>query len=87
MAVARLAAMKEEPPDPGDHAPGHAHLADPVSLEERILTLCAANPKGISDDVIIHDQPTVSAQQRMKALQRLLSQVVGGACRGRGRGL
>lgn len=70
MAVARLAAMKEEPPDPGDHA----HLADPVSLEERILTLCAANPKGISDDVIIHDQPTVSAQQRMKALQRLLSQ-------------
>ena len=87
MAVAQLALKQEAqspppsslpPPSsmittpPGD--PGHTPR-DPLGLEERILTLCALNSKGITDDIIVQDQPTIDAEKRMRALQRLLSQV------------
>lgn len=56
-----------------------------VDLEERILQLCAENSKGITDEVIMKDQPLLDTGIRLKALQRLLSQVCVGAsavCRG-----
>lgn len=46
----------------------------PVELDERILNLCLQYPKGITDDIITQDQPQINTEQRMKALQRLLSQ-------------
>ena len=79
MAVAQLAALKEEPPDPSELNPGPStsnpdHF-DLVNLEQRILTLCAENPKGITNEMITRDQPHVHVERRMNALQRLLSQV------------
>ena len=82
MAVAQLA-MKQEAQSPPPSLPptfptlpGTSHTPrDPLGLEERILTLCAQNSKGITDDVIVQDQPTIDAEKRMRALQRLLSQV------------
>ena len=76
--VAELVTVKQEMLD----SPGPAHCptpheVDPVYLEERILTLCGENPKGITDDVIIRDQPLIDTERRLKALQRLLSQVGG----------
>ena len=60
-------------------AEGHTHPLEPrpvhpVELDERILNLCSQNPKGITDDIITADQPQINTEQRMKALQRLLSQ-------------
>ena len=46
---------------------------NPVQLEERILELCAEHPKGITDEIITRDQPLISGEARMRALQRLLS--------------
>lgn len=46
----------------------------PVELDERILNLCLQYPKGITDDIITQDQPQINTEQRLKALQRLLSQ-------------
>ncbi len=46
-----------------------------VDLEERILQLCAESPRGITDEVIMKDQPLLDTGIRLKALQRLLSQV------------
>lgn len=77
MAVAQLAAMKEEPPDPSDMNPGPSNPDhfDSVNLEQRILALCAENPKGITNEMIMKDQPHILVERRMTALQRLLSQV------------
>ena len=79
MAVAQLA-VKQEMAVSVDPAPTTAisDPADPLGLEERILTLCRQNEKGISDDVIVRDQPAIGAEKRMRALQRLLSQVWAG---------
>ena len=85
MAVAQLAAavlVKQELPDtPMDTSSVESHpLAvepkpvHPVELDERILNLCQQYPKGITDDIITQDQPQINTEQRMKALQRLLSQ-------------
>ena len=54
---------------------GAAEAVDPIDLEERILSLCMKNPKGIRDDIIVKDQPFITTEQRMKALQRLMSRV------------
>lgn len=54
-------AVKEEPFDASD-------------LEARIILLCQQNPKGITDEVIQNDRPSVTPQQRVMALNRLLSQ-------------
>ena len=86
--LAAAVAIKQEPPDsPTATTPrslgateSHTHPAveprpvHPVELDERILNLCSQNPKGISDDIITADQPQINTEQRMKALQRLLSQ-------------
>ncbi len=46
-----------------------------VDLEERILQLCAENARGITEEVIKIDQPQLDAERRLKALERLLTQV------------
>ena len=88
MAVAHLAAavaIKQEPPDSpitsleSTSAEGHMHPVEPkpvhpVELDERIMNLCSQYPKGITDDIITQDQPQINTEQRLKALQRLLSQ-------------
>lgn len=47
---------------------------NPIELEDRVLHLCAVNPKGVTDDMIIAEH-AVNTEQRMRALQRLLSKV------------
>ena len=49
--------------------------SDPLELEDRILELCTANDKGITEQTIITDQPSINVETRKKALQRLLSVV------------
>ncbi|EDO36547.1 predicted protein [Nematostella vectensis] len=44
-----------------------------VDLQDRILELCKGTPKGISDRTILQDMPSVSAEQRVAAINRLLS--------------
>jgi hypothetical protein len=44
-----------------------------VDLEERICELCKLNPKGISDQIILQDMPGIPPQQRVTAINRLLS--------------
>lgn len=77
MAVADIAAMtiKEERTSSTDEPAGSSMQADPVELEDRILELCAAHPKGVTDEMIMTDQPSIDTVKRMKALQRLLSMV------------
>ena len=60
-------------------AEGHVHPVEPkpvhpVELDERIMNLCSQYPKGVTDDIIMQDQPQINTEQRLKALQRLLSQ-------------
>lgn len=87
MAVVQVAMKQEtQSPPPAPNPPpspppatsgpstGHVIPRDPLGLEERILTLCAQNAKGITDDIIVQDQPTIDGEKRMRALQRLLSQ-------------
>lgn len=56
---------------------GHGEPVNFVDLEERILQLCSESPKGITDEMIRLDQPMLDTGRRLKALQRLLSQVIG----------
>ena len=46
---------------------------DPVDLEDIIMRLCRDNPKGITDNLLQAECPGISVEQRLKALQRLLS--------------
>ena len=48
---------------------------DAVDLEERVVQLCKDNPKGISDQLITQDMPNIPPQQRVTAINRLLSMV------------
>ena len=41
----------------------------------RIISLCQANPDGISDDMILTDMPQFDVKQRVMAINRLLSKV------------
>ena len=74
MAVAEIAIKQEILSVEGENS-GAIPAADPVNLEERILQLCAKHPKGITDQMIVADQPAIDTVKRMKALQRLLSMV------------
>ena len=76
MAVAQIAAIKQEQVETQEESP-EAH-SDPVQIRERILQLCRQNPKGVSDQMISRDQPQVDTQNRMKALQWLLGEVIKG---------
>lgn len=67
-----MTSVKQEPPDLSTPGPSVDHLA----LEERILALCSKHLKGITDEMLTGDQPHVPAELRMKAFQRLLSQVL-----------
>lgn len=60
-------------PPPTETVPAQA--VDPVKLEERIVELCQLHAKGITDDIIMADQPMIDAEKRLRALQRLLSMV------------
>lgn len=76
MADFGLVSIKPEPSDEvGSSSGGHPDPVSLVDLEERILQLCSESPKGITDDMIIKDQPRIDTERRLKALQRLLSQV------------
>jgi DNA-directed RNA polymerase III subunit RPC6 len=44
-----------------------------IDLEERIVELCKGHPAGITDAVIVRDQPSVDAGRRATAINRLLS--------------
>ena len=46
-----------------------------VDLESKILALCKDNGKGISDAIIQQSMPSIPAQQRVMAINRLLSTV------------
>ncbi|XP_073249039.1 DNA-directed RNA polymerase III subunit RPC6-like isoform X2 [Porites lutea] len=46
---------------------------DVVDLEERVVQLCKENPKGITDQIISQDMPNIPPQQRVTAINRLLS--------------
>lgn len=46
---------------------------DAVDLEERVVQLCKENPKGITDQIISQDMPNIPPQQRVTAINRLLS--------------
>lgn len=47
---------------------------DPLNVEQRILELCAKYPKeGVSDQTLQQHMPQINAQQRLAALNRLLS--------------
>ena len=72
MAVADIAAVavKQEKDDSETGI-----QSNPVNLEERILELCKEHSKGVTDEMIISDQPMIDNVKRMKALQRLLSMV------------
>jgi DNA-directed RNA polymerase III subunit RPC6 len=49
-------------------------IADPLNVEQRILELCSKNPKeGVSDTMLQQSLPQVNAQQRIAAVNRLLS--------------
>ena len=71
MAVADIAAItvKEELADDGANQP------DPLDLEGRIVELCTDHEKGVTEDMITADQPTMTKDKIMTALQRLLSMV------------
>lgn len=45
----------------------------PINAEQRILELCAQNPDGINDVILQHGMPQISKEQRLAALNRLLS--------------
>ena len=46
-----------------------------VDLESKILTLCKENAKGNTDATIQQSMPSIPAQQRVMAINRLLSTV------------
>ena len=48
---------------------------DLVDLEARIVQLCKETPKGITDAIVQQDMPRIPPQQRVKAINRLLSTV------------
>jgi DNA-directed RNA polymerase III subunit RPC6 len=54
--------MEQHPVDP-----------DPINAEQRILELCAQHPDGINDLILQTQMPQVTPQQRLAALNRLLS--------------
>lgn len=58
--------------------PGANHMApikmeNPINAEQQIIELCTRNPDGINDMILQNELPQVSAQQRLAALNRLLS--------------
>ena len=48
---------------------------DAVDLEARVVQLCKENPKGITDQIISQGMPNIPPQQRVTAINRLLSMV------------
>lgn len=46
---------------------------DPTDVEKIILELCKQHPDGISDQILQNGIPNISSQQRLAALNRLLS--------------
>ncbi|XP_012942278.1 DNA-directed RNA polymerase III subunit RPC6 isoform X2 [Aplysia californica] len=47
--------------------------AEEIDIESKIIELCSQNPKGISDEVIKQSVPQCDIQQRVTAVNRLLS--------------
>ncbi|XP_013382572.1 DNA-directed RNA polymerase III subunit RPC6 [Lingula anatina] len=55
------------------NAPVKQEPVDAVNLESRILELCMEFPKGLTDAIIQNSMPQFDAQQRVTAINRLLS--------------
>ena len=74
MAVADIANSTFQVKQEEEEAVVSSGECDPVQLEEKILQLCSENPKGVTDEMIIAEH-VVNTEQRLRALQRLLSRV------------
>ena len=74
MAVADIANSTFQVKQEEEEAVVSSGEFDPVQLEEKILQLCSENPKGVTDEMIIAEH-VVNTEQRLRALQRLLSRV------------
>ncbi len=48
-------------------------IENPINAEQQIVELCTRNPEGVNDLMLQSEFPQVSAQQRLAALNRLLS--------------
>jgi DNA-directed RNA polymerase III subunit RPC6 len=46
---------------------------DPTDIEKHIYELCKQHPEGITDQILQNGMPNISSQQRLAALNRLLS--------------
>ncbi|CAF4900639.1 unnamed protein product, partial [Rotaria socialis] len=64
-----LSHAKSEPMDTS----GEASDFDPVNLESSIIQLCLQFPNGVSDKILENSFRSVTMQQRVSALNRLLS--------------
>lgn len=51
-------------------------VVDYVDIESRVVELCKEHPKGITDNLVEASIPGISVQQRVKAINRLLSTVI-----------
>lgn len=54
-------------------SPSEASDFDPVNLESEIIQLCLQFPNGVTDKILENSFRSVSTQQRVSALNRLLS--------------
>ena len=48
-------------------------IENPINAEQQIIELCTRHPDGVNDVILQNELPLVSAQQRLAALNRLLS--------------
>lgn len=48
-------------------------IENPINAEQQIIELCKKNPDGVNDVILQTELPLVTAQQRLAALNRLLS--------------
>lgn len=48
-------------------------IENPINAEQQIIELCTRNPDGINDAILQSELPLITAQQRLAALNRLLS--------------
>ncbi len=66
------------PSSPHPHPPSPYPPLFTRRVETRILQLCADSQQGVTNQDIIGSMPSVTAERRLNALQRLLSQVWSG---------
>lgn len=61
-------------PQPGQSLLHHPiKIENPINAEQQILDLCTRKPDGVNDLILQNELPLVTSQQRLAALNRLLS--------------